>query len=285
VNPAAGRGRTRRLLPRLRAALHEVDIDVEVSATPDEPERIARAAASDGRGIVACGGDGLVAALAGVAAQSDVPLAVVPTGAGNDFARALGLHPRRPLDAISLVRDGRERVVDLGRAGDRSFTSVANTGFDAEANRWANSVQVLSGTTLYLAAIVRTLVTYRPRRFRLTVDGQRPEELRAWLVAFANTPSYAGGMRIAPEATIDDGLLDVTVIGPIGRGGFAWNLPRVATGTIAHHPQVSVRSGRRFAIESLDDGHDELWASGERVGPLPANVEIAPRALRVLTPG
>lgn len=264
--------------------MHEIDIDVEVSAGPDEPKQIAHDACSDGRGIVACGGDGLVAELAGVAAERGAPLAVVPTGAGNDFARALGLQPRRPLDAILVVRTGRERHIDLGRTGDRWFTSVANTGFDAEANRWANSVQLVSGTMLYLTAIARTLLTYRPRRFRLTVDDHEPEELKAWLVAFANTPSYAGGMRIAPDATIDDGRLDVTIIGPVGTGTFVWNLPRVATGTITRHPDVTVRRGRRFVIETVGDDHDELWASGERVGPLPADVSVAPRALRAVVP-
>ena len=285
MNPVAGRGRTRRLLPRLHAALREIDVDVEVSDTPDAPERIARSATAEGRGIVACGGDGLVAKLAGIAAETDSLLAVVPTGAGNDFARALGLHPRRPLDAVPVVRTGRERTVDLGRSGEQWFASVANTGFDAEANRWANSVEAVSGTTLYLAALARTLVTYRPRRFRLRVDGDEPEELDAWLLAFANTPSYAGGMRIAPAATIDDGELDVTIIGPVGRATFIWNLPRVATGSIAGHPRVSVRRGRRFSVESAGDASDELWASGERVGPLPASVDVVPGALRVVVPG
>jgi len=285
VNPAAGRGRTRRLLPRLRAALGALDVEVHVSATPVDPEPLARSAAAAGRGIVACGGDGLVAVLAGVAAESGVPLAVVPTGAGNDFARAIGLHPRRPLEAVALLRDGHPRTVDLGRADGRWFSSVANTGFDAEANRWANTVRRISGTALYLTAIARTLVTYRPHRFRLAVDGGEPEELTAWLMAFANTASYAGGMRIAPSARLDDGLLDLTVVGPVSRAAFVWNLPRVATGSIARHPAVLTRTGRQFSVASLDDDVPmELYASGERVGPLPSTVEVIADALRVVAP-
>ncbi|MGH9027253.1 MAG: diacylglycerol/lipid kinase family protein, partial [Acidimicrobiia bacterium] len=211
VNPAAGRGRSRKLLPKLRAALaaSDLDVDVVVSAGPDDPARIARAAFAAGRDVVACGGDGLVAELAGIAAESDGLLAIVPLGAGNDFARTLNIDHRKPLAAVDLLRDGKELLVDLGRVGDRWFTSVANTGFDAEANRWANGVNRLSGTTLYVVAVVRTLAVYKPQRLRLTLDDGEPREIRAWLVAFANGDSYAGGMRIAPSARLDDGALDI----------------------------------------------------------------------------
>lgn len=285
VNPAAGRGHTRRLLPRLSDALRARGVRVEVSAGPDEPIPLARAAIERGDGIVACGGDGLVALLAGVASEADVPLAIVPTGAGNDFARALGLRARKPLDAVAVLDTGHERRVDLGRAGNRWFSSVANTGFDAEANRWANRVRRLGGTTLYLAAIARTLGTYQPHRFSLRVDDGEPEQFRAWLVAFANGPTYAGGMRIAPAARIDDGLLDITIIGDLSRTKFILNLPKVFNGSHVRHPAVSTRRGKCFEISSLDESVPmELYASGERVGPLPGVVEVVQNALRVVAP-
>lgn len=285
VNPAAGRGYTRRLLPRLEEALRARGARVEVSSGPEEPTRLATEAVERGDGIIACGGDGLVALLAGIASEADTALAVVPTGAGNDFARALGLRVRKPLDALAVLDTGRERRVDLGRADGRWFTSVANTGFDAEANRWANGVQRLGGTTLYLAAIARTLGTYRPHRFSLRVDDDASEEFDAWLVAFANTATYAGGMRVAPAAEIDDGLLDITLIRSLSRPRFIVNLPRVFWGGHVHHPAVTTKRGRRFEISSLDDSVPmELYASGERVGRLPGVVEVVPGALRVLAP-
>jgi diacylglycerol kinase (ATP) len=185
VNPSAGRGRTRKLLPRLTDAFAGtgLDVDVRVSVDLDDAVRLAREAFDEGRGVAACGGDGTVNALAGVAADHGGILAIVPTGAGNDFARHLGLDRRRWLDAIPLLATGPVGTVDLGRAeltgADtdehgatvRWFTSVANAGFDSEANRWANGVQWASGTTLYILAVLRTLGTYRPHRFRLTVDG------------------------------------------------------------------------------------------------------------------
>jgi diacylglycerol kinase (ATP) len=260
-------------------------VRVEISDGPDAPVRITRDALGRGDGIVACGGDGLVADVAGSVAEHEGLLAIVPTGAGNDFARGLGYRVRDPLAAVALLATGRERRVDLGRAGGKWFTSVANTGFDAEANRWANGVQRLHGTGLYLAAIARTVVTYRPHRFRLAIDSAAPIDFVAWLVAFGNTPTYAGGMKIAPAAVLDDGILEVTVVGDLSRADFIMSFPRVFGGSHVRHRKITTYRGRRFDIASRDPTVPmELYASGERVGPLPQRVEVVPAALRVLAP-
>jgi diacylglycerol kinase (ATP) len=190
VNPAAGRGRTRRLLPELRRAFATAgdDVAVAVSAAPGEPARLARAAVAGGNDLVACGGDGVVSEVAGVAADHGRRLAIVPTGAGNDFARVLGYDTRDPVAAVHVVTKGADRVVDLGRVNGRWYTTVTATGFDAEANRWANTVTRLSGTTLYVAAVLRTLAVYRPHPFRVTVDG-RAVDVDAYHVAVGNGPA------------------------------------------------------------------------------------------------
>lgn len=297
VNPAAGRGRGRRLLPRLADVLAAapVEVAVEVSAGPADPARLARAAFARGDGVVVCGGDGLVSEVAGPAVEAGGLVAVVPTGSGNDFARALGLDHRHPLRAVAGLADGREVCVDLGRARSvdapgegRWFATVAGTGFDAEANRWANTVRHLSGTPLYVAAVLRTLVAYRPRRFRLTVDGGAPYDVDAWLVAVANGASYGGGMRITPDARLDDATLDVCVVGPTSKADFVRTFPRVFRGTHVTHPAVSFDRGTVVRVEALPDRSPlpppELYASGERVGPLPAEVRVVAGALRVWIP-
>jgi diacylglycerol kinase (ATP) len=284
VNPTAGRGRTRKLLPDLTRALGaaEPGAQLVVSSGPSEPAALAEAAARDGRDLAAVGGDGVASAVAGVAARTGRRFAVVPTGAGNDFARALGMPVKRPLDVLTVLGSGRDAVVDLGRVNGRPFTTVAATGFDAEANRWANSVTSLSGTPLYVAAVVRTLATYRPRPFRLTVDATS-YELDAWLLATANGPAYGGGMRIAPEAGLDDGLLDVVVIGPLSVPRFLLSFPRVFGGTHVQHPAVSCFRGTHVRIEPLD-GELDVYADGERVGPMPAVLEAWRHALTVRVP-
>jgi diacylglycerol kinase (ATP) len=298
VNPSAGRGRTRKLLPRLTDAFARtgLDVDVCVSVDLDDAVRLAREGFDDGRGVVACGGDGTVNALAGLAADHGGVLAIVPTGAGNDFARHLGLDPKRWIDSIPLLAAGQIGTVDLGRAeltgpdteADdatvRWFTSVANAGFDSEANRWANGVQWASGTTLYVLAVLRTLGTYRPHRFRLTVDGE-DHDIEAWLVAIGNTRGYAGGMLITPGADLDDGQLDVCVVGPVSRIGFLRSFPRVFRGTHVSHPAVDMYRGKVVELASLDHSVPiELYGAGERIGPLPARMEAVSGALQVVVP-
>jgi diacylglycerol kinase (ATP) len=299
VNPTAGRGRTRKLLPRLTDAFAGVDLDVDVRVSEDLDDAIwiAREAFDAGRGVAACGGDGTVNALAGAAADHGGVLGIVPTGAGNDFARHLGLDRRHWLDAVELLPTGEVGTVDLGRAeavaenGDaedsttmRWFTSVANAGFDGEANRWANDVQWASGTTLYVLAVLRTLATYRPHRFRLTVDGDE-HDVEAWLVAIGNTRGYAGGMMITPGAELDDGQLDVCVVGPVSRFEFLRSFPRVFRGTHTSHHSVNMYRGKVVELASLDASVPlELYGAGERIGPLPARMEAVPGALQVVVP-
>jgi diacylglycerol kinase (ATP) len=286
VNPAAGRGRTRRLLADLERAARDADADVElvVSPEPGAPTKLALAAAEAGHDLVACGGDGLVAEVTGVAADTGRRLAIVPTGAGNDFARVLGYDTKHPLDAFAALAHGHDRVVDLGRVNGRWYTCVTASGFDAEANRWANTVQRLSGTSLYVAAVLRTLAVYRPHPFRLTVDGDT-HEFQAWLVAVGNGPAYAGGMRVTPSARLDDGLLDVTVVGAMSKAEFLMNFPRVFKGKHIANKKVHTFRGERVELESLDDAIPmEVYADGERVGPLPGAMEAVRDALTARVP-
>jgi diacylglycerol kinase (ATP) len=284
VNPAAGRGRTRKLLPELEAAAARAGVELHVSPEPGAPAKLSLSAAESGHDLVACGGDGLVTEVAGVAADTNRRLAVVATGAGNDFARVLGYDTKSPLDAFAVLEHGADRVVDLGRVNGRWYTCVTASGFDAEANRWANTVQRLSGTTLYVAAVLRTLAVYTPHPFRLTVDGTA-HDVRAWLVAVGNGPAYAGGMNITPAARLDDGLLDVTVVGAMSKPEFLWNFPKVFKGTHTSNAKVQTFRGRRVELASLDDSVPmEVYADGERVGPLPGTMEAVPHALTVRVP-
>jgi diacylglycerol kinase (ATP) len=289
VNPTAGRGRTRKALPALQAEFAALDVPVHVSNDAADGARHARAAFARGDGVVACGGDGTVSSIAAVAVEEQGPLAVVPTGAGNDLARHLGI-PKRARDAIRLLELGHLTTIDVGRAtahdgATTTFTTVANTGFDAEANRWANGVRWATGTPLYVLALLRTLAIYRPSPMRVNVDGVEWEG-DAWLVAVGNTRCYAGGMMITPGAEVDDGLLDVCVIRGVPKAEFLWRSPRVFKGTHTALDDVITMRGTTVEISASGAtrrGH-ELWASGERVGLLPARLEAMPGALSVLVP-
>ena len=296
LNPAAGRGRGPARVARALDALTTSGLDVveHVSSSMDDLAAVVADAFARGRGVVAVGGDGTAGVAAGIAADHGGVLALLPTGSGNDLARHLGIPHDDIAAAVDVLVHGEVATVDLGRAETADapptwFTTVAGTGFDAEANRWANTQDRLTGTPLYVLAVLRTLRTYTPRAMRLTVDGV-VTETEAWLVAAANTRTYAGGMLVAPSASMHDGLLDVCVVGPVSRAGFLRAFPGVFRGTHLHHPLITMQRGREVTIELLDDpGADapdaprpELWASGERVGALPTRLTARQGALRVV---
>jgi diacylglycerol kinase (ATP) len=278
----------RSILPGLRAALEERSVTVTVSESADDALRIAREAFARGDGVIACGGDGTIAPLATLASREAAPLAIVPVGSGNDFARQLQI-PRDAIDAIGLLDTGRLAAVDLGAitTGDGTetmFVTVAGAGFDAEANRWANGVHWVGGTTLYVLATLRTLARYKPRPFRVRVDDEHWDGA-AWFVAVGNTRSYGGGMAITPAATLDDGLLDVCIVTAVPRLELLAKFLRVFRGTHVDHDAVLMFRGSSITIDSPDAPETlELWASGEPVGPLPAELRARPGALRVLVP-
>ncbi len=291
VNPAAGRTRRTHvpaLLDAIDALAHAgVAIEAHVSTSAADALATAAKAAANGRDLVAAGGDGTVGAIAGVAADHGVRLAIVPCGSGNDFATLLGYRPGTPAPAaLAVLGDGgADRTIDLGRVNDRWYCSVTATGFDSEASRWANGVTRLSGTALYVAAVLRTLATYRPHPLRVTVDGER-HELRAWMVSVGNGTTYGGGMRITPDARLDDGLIDVCAIdGVVSRARFLLHFPKVFKGTHLAVAGVHTWRGSSVTVESLDDSIPiEVFADGERVAPLPATMHAVPNALVVRVP-
>lgn len=285
VNPASGRGKTTKLLPRLAEAFEaaRLDAEISVSRSPDHPPELAVDAFDRGRIVVACGGDGLVSVLAGVAADTGGTLALIPTGSGNDFARNVGLDHKHPLAAVSFLANGAVEKVDMGKVNGRWFCCVASTGFDAEANRWANQRTWPGGTALYIAATFRTLAVYRPQPFRVTVDGEA-HELEAWLLAVGNATSYGGGMKVTPAARLDDGILDGTAVGPVSKLEFIRTFPRVFKGTHVAHPQVRTFRGSTFLLESPTGDALPVFADGEHATDLPARVEAVPRALSLIVP-
>ncbi len=291
VNPAAGRGRARARLPHVLDALATSDLDVEIVLSADAADLVtlARSAFARDRGVVACGGDGTVCALAGVAADEGGVLGLVPLGSGNDFARQLDVPCGDHLAAIDVLRTGRVVRADLGRAHTADgraawFTTVANTGFDAVANAWANEITWTSGTPLYVLATMRTLAAYSPTSVRVTVD-DAVIQTDAWLVAVGNTRTYASGMMITPAASVHDGLLDVCVVGPVSRAEFLRTFPSVFQGTHVENPRVLIARGTSVTVEMLAATPAvDLWASGEHAGPLPARLEPAPGALAVVVP-
>ncbi|MFJ5893318.1 diacylglycerol kinase [Streptomyces californicus] len=289
VNPTAGRGRGAHAAQPAASALRDAGFSVRtvLGEDADDALRRAREAVAAGTGaLIAVGGDGMVSLALQAVAGTATPLGVVAVGTGNDFARTLGLPVRDPAAAGRLaaraLKEGGLREIDLGRVGERWFGTVLASGFDSRVNDRGNRMRFVGGRFKYDLAILAELAAFRPIPYRLRFDGGEPVETEATLIAVGNGTTYGGGMRICAGAKTDDGLFDVTVVGPCTRATLLRVFPRVYRGTHLDHPAVTVH--RVSSIELAAAGIT-AYADGEPMGPLPLAATCVPGAVRVLTGG
>lgn len=286
VNPTAGRGRGAHAAQPAARAMREAGYTVRTVVGQDASDALlrARAAVAAGtRALVAVGGDGMVSLALQAVAGTDTPLGVIAVGTGNDFARATGLPVRDPSaagrTAADALKEGRTRAVDLGKVGDRWFGTVLASGFDSRVNDRGNRMRWPTGRFRYDVAMLAELAALRPIPYRIQFDDSPEREIEATLIAVGNGSSYGGGMRICTDALLDDGLFDVTVVGPCSRTTLLTVFPRVYRGTHPSHPKVTVHRAARVRLAA--DGVTG-YADGERIGPLPMTAVTVPRAVQLL---
>ncbi|HWD02467.1 MAG TPA: diacylglycerol kinase family protein [Amycolatopsis sp.] len=286
VHPASGHGAAARVADavaeRLRPAVDRLDVLTATSVA--ESHALMRSAHAEGLDVlVVLGGDGAAHQGVQFCADHDVALGVVPSGTGNDFARALGspLAALPAADALaSALRAGTRRRLDLGRTGDTWFATVLCSGFDAAVNARANALRWPSGPRRYDLAVVAELAAFTPRLITLRTD-DTVLELDATLVAVGNTPFYGGGVPICPGADPADGLFDVTVIGAAGRLQLLRLLPGLRAGAHLDHPAVRTLRTRTVTI---DGPGWPVYADGESQGTTPVTARCVARALTVVAP-
>ena len=288
VNPAAGGGRAGRHLAGVRAELARLGIEHRIERTKDLPHarELARAAAAAGEAAVAYGGDGLVGAVAGALGRTEGVLGVLPGGRGNDFARVLGIGGD-PVAACRVLAAGRVRPLDLGTAEGpgqpaRTFVGIASCGFDSEANRIANETRLVRGNLVYAYGAMRALATWRPATFSILLDGERRITHTGYSFAGANSAAFGGGMFLAPAASLEDGLLDVVLVGASPRLRYLRMLPTVFKGTHVNLPEVTVLRARRVEVEA--DRPFIMYADGDPLCDLPVSLGVQPGAVRTLVP-
>lgn len=283
VNPAAGGGRSRRVLeaalPLLRA--HGVVADVAISTDGEQPAELARQAVAAGAElVVAVGGDGQARAVASGLLGTPAALGVLPAGSANDYARALGIPRRDVRGAVELLLGARRQAVDVVRvesaAGALHYLNVGGAGFDSVVSATADGIPILRGSLRYAVAVLRELPRFRAGSFRLVVDGSALE-LRAMVVVVANGASYGGGMHVAPRASLTSGLLELCIVGELSRLAFVRAFPSVYRGTHVGHPAVTMLSAHQVEISA--EPAFELTGDGERLGRLPARFSVLPGAL------
>jgi YegS/Rv2252/BmrU family lipid kinase len=283
VNPVAGGGRPARALPQVQSALRALGLEqrFEYTSSLEHAGELALEAAANGEVAVAFGGDGLIGAVAGALKHSDGVVGILPGGRGNDLCRVLGI-PRRPVAACEVLARGVEEALDLGQAGDRTFAGIASCGFDSVVNRIANETTRVRGSLVYAYALLRALPSWRPAEFEVTLDGGAARRFIGYSVAAANSKAFGGGMLLAPEASLTDGLLDAVIIEDMSRFRFLRLAPTVFSGRHVRQSAVTVLRARELRIAA--NRPFTLYADGEPIAELPVTVRVLPGAVRMIVP-
>ncbi len=286
VNPTAGKGRATRVVASVASRLTEAGANVSILIGHDAADAVAlaRRAVADGvDAVVALGGDGMAHLALNAVAGTDTPLGIVPAGTGNDLAATLKLPVKDPVAATAIIAD---RLMNHGawpmdavRVGDKWFGCVLGAGFDSRVNDRANRLSWPRGRMRYNLAILAELRVFKPLPFRLTIDGGEPWETEAMLVAVGNAKSYGAGMLVCPDADVADGLLDITVLGPVSKPEFLKTFPKVFKGTHVTHPAVTTL---RAKVVTVEGEGVTAYADGEFLANLPVTCECVPGAVRIL---
>ena len=283
VNPNAGGGRTAKALPRVEQALkqHGLDYRVELTLSIDHAIELAQGAAERGEVAVSYGGDGLAGAVAHGLRDTDGVLGVLPGGRGNDFARKLGI-PREPLPAVEILAHADPMTVDVAEVDGRTFLGIASYGFDSDCQDLANATRVVRGQLVYLYSAVRTLAAWKAERFTFSADDGEERSFAGYAVAACNSGVFGGGMLLAPDASLDDGLLDVVLTKESSKLNYVRGLPKAFKGTHLEDPSVELFRARELRVDAARPFR--IYADGDPIGGTPATIRAVPGALRVLAP-
>ncbi|ROO89046.1 YegS/Rv2252/BmrU family lipid kinase [Actinocorallia herbida] len=281
VNPTAGGGSSAQALFGLARLLRDAGASLQVDYSRDlrHAADLARQAAARGDTVLGVGGDGIAGTVGGALVGTGAEYAIVPAGRGNDFARQLGL-PTEPSKLAELLLHGEARPTDAIEAGGEAALGSVYAGVDALANAHANRTW-LKGKASYTWGAVRAFASWKPVTYTVTVDGERLER-GAYTVVAANSGYYGYGRKIAPMASVDDGLLDIVIIKHASRRMFLTVMQELESGAHIRRPEVETLRCAEIHIASsrpLPYGCD-----GELPGWLPVTVRALPSALNIIRP-
>lgn len=310
VNPASAGGATAREWPALAHALatHFGPFGCAFTTKEGEGRVLAEREALRGRPLlIACGGDGTVSEVANGILEAGVKsteLGILPSGTGGDFRRTLRI-PARPNEAARALRRGRTRMIDVGRVSyvnhsgedeSRFFLGVSSCGLSGKViervkkdkDGWLPSLRSrgLGGRLSFAVATLQTTLAAENTALRIQLDAKPERRLTVANFCVANARYFGGGMKIAPDAKINDGQFDIIVIGDLSALDILANGYKLYAGTHLNIERVYKASARRVTIHPANrDARVALEVDGELPGHLPASFEILPQALRVRCPG
>jgi diacylglycerol kinase (ATP) len=284
ANPAACGGGSSRIILKTLELFKErgAVFDFELTRGPKDAERIARRACEACDVVVVIGGDGTVNETIPGMLYSQKPLGIVPGGSGNDFIKPLNI-PNNVEKAVAVILSGKTRVIDVGRINDRYFANGVGMGFDAAVNQASCGINHSKrGLMLYLRALLKTLGKFDAVPMKISINGESIEQ-DLFLLTVGNGTTVGGGFKLTPHALVDDHLLDITMVKPMGTPTLLWHLPKVFLGTIDKVKKyVSVRRTTSLLVES--ESPVPIHVDGEVYSGQGNSytIEIVPHALTVI---
>ncbi len=308
VNPTSAGGATGAAWARTASDLraHFGAFNCAFTRQQGDGRKFAFEAARAGRKlIIACGGDGTISEVANGIIESgcEAELGILPSGTGGDFRRTLNI-PTRTADAARSLREGATRKIDVVRVTHRDHEdeevvrysiNVASFGMSErvvervkrKGSAWvgANNSPLLGGQASFADAALRAALVFEKPTVRVAIDEQRERQLTLTSLCIANARYFGGGMKIAPEAKLTDGLLDVIHIGDLSKITILANAYRLYLGTHLGMQQVHHTRARRITARAADATVKvKIEVDGESIGSLPATFEIVPQVLRIRIP-
>ena len=285
ANPISGKGKGRKFSEIALKKLNTAGLEGELFLTtgPGHANQLAQDAISTGiRWLIACGGDGTIHEIVNAIGQKqDIILGLIPCGKGNDLASALRI-PKNPIQAIEVLLARQTRQTDLGRIGDKFFHTIATCGYDAEVGRRVTEEgSILPGTLAYTQKAITTLPKFEAPEARIEGDFGIFKG-KILLTSVGITSSYGGGMKILPDAIVDDGLFDVCIIKPISNLTILRMLITLYWGGHTSHPNVQIHRTRTLSIDT--EPPLKLYADGELIGPVPTKIEIINHGITIVVP-
>ena len=299
VNPQAGNGRTEKIWPNIESALEKSIGSFEVLQTTcrgDATDLSRRILTEDAARIVAVGGDGHLNEVLNGFIENDLPvnaesrLSFVMTGTGCDFQRSLGISGKWQ-NAVAKLKDAKVRKIDVGKvtytAADKTqkiryFDNIASFGLSGAVDHCLEHSRLrnyLGGSPLFLWATIKTVFTHPNQSIRFRIDDGPEEEICSRLGLLANGRYFGGAMHAAPEAELDDGLLDLLMLKEISVAKFLWHLPKIYKGTHLKIPEIFFQKVRKFTAESSEQVILDI--DGESPGYLAATFEVLPKILNL----
>ncbi|WP_308314928.1 diacylglycerol/lipid kinase family protein [Bacillus sp. V33-4] len=290
VNKASGNGKALKVWYQIEKMLKEKNVFycVHFTQKPKHATALVRELIHNEKVsvMVAVGGDGTIHEVVNGLVGTNIPLGIIPAGSGNDFSRGLGI-PLKHDRALERILSGKPQIIDIGKVNSTLFCTVAGIGFDGEVARLANESKykkffnvIRMGRISYIISALNVLLRYKPMDMSLIIDNKLHNIPKAWLIAVANLPFYAGGLVICPEAESNDGFFDVCIVQEMSKWELLCIFPLVFKGKHTSSPSIKIIKGKQLEIYS--SSALLVHGDGEVIGQTPARITIKPCALYVL---